>query len=63
MLKSNRGGRGQGRKPVSPGGSTIGVTMRVTHAQKEKLALLGGAAWLRRQIDMADCTKIAPETS
>lgn len=46
-------GRGQGRKPLDPESETIGVTLKMTRAQREKLARLGGAAWVRNRIDRA----------
>jgi hypothetical protein len=51
----NRGGpgRGQGRKPVKQGEETVTLSLRVTVAQREKLARLGGAEWVRGKIDRA----------
>lgn len=46
-------GRGQGRKPVKTGEETVTVSLRVTAAQREKLARLGGAEWVRGKIDRA----------
>ena len=46
-------GRGQGRKPVKQGEETVTISMRVTVAQREKLARLGGAEWVRQRIDKA----------
>ena len=46
-------GRGQGRKPVKQGEETVTLSLRVTVAQREKLARLGGAEWVRRRIDKA----------
>ncbi len=53
--KSNRGGsgRGQGRKPLAQGEQTVMFALRLTVAQREKLALLGGAEWVRGKIDKA----------
>ena len=53
--KENRGGpgRGQGRKPVKQGEETVTLSLRVTVAQREKLAQLGGAEWVRQKIDRA----------
>lgn len=47
-------GCGQGRKSVS-GGSGKSPVLRVvvSQAQKDKVAQLGGAAWLRKLIDAA----------
>ena len=44
--------KGSGRKP-NPEGPLVKVTHRVTQNQKDKLAQLGGAEWLRRMIDDA----------
>lgn len=44
-------GRGQGRKPVKQGEETVTASLRMTVAQRDKLARLGGAAWVRQQID------------
>ena len=46
-------GRGQGRKPVKQGEETVTLSLRVTVAQREKLARLGGAEWVRQNIDRA----------
>lgn len=53
--KQQRGGpgRGQGRKPVKPGEDTVTVSLRMTPAQRDKLSKLGGAGWVREQIDNA----------
>lgn len=50
-----RGGpnRGQGRKPIKVGEPTVTLSIRLTEAQRAKLACLGGAAWLRDRIDGA----------
>lgn len=52
---SSRGGagRGQGRKPLSKEEPTVVVTVKMTDTQREKLSRLGGAAWVRRKIDLA----------
>jgi hypothetical protein len=42
--------RGQGRKPLSADAETVTVSLRMTSAQREKLAALGGAAWIREKI-------------
>lgn len=47
-------GRGQGRKPLVPGMSTVGVTIKLTPPQKEKLSRLGGGAWVRDKIEQAE---------
>ena len=44
-------GRGQGRKPISQGEDTVTVSIRLTTSQRAKLANLGGAAWVRQQIE------------
>ena len=55
MNDVKRGGpaRGQGRKPVKQGEETVTVSLRMTVAQRDKLARLGGAEWVRRKIDRA----------
>ena len=55
MQGANRGGpgRGQGRKPVKQGEETVTFSLRMTVAQREKLARLGGAEWVRTKIDKA----------
>ncbi len=45
--------RGQGRKPLVPGVETVVYNLRLTPDQKSKLLGLGGAKWLRQQIDRA----------
>lgn len=59
MDKPKRGGpnRGQGRKPVKAGEVSVTVCLRMTEGQREKLARLGGAEWVRRRIDKARDTK------
>lgn len=46
-------GRGQGRKPVKQGEETVTVSLRMTTSQRDKLARLGGAEWVRKKIDKA----------
>lgn len=55
MIKTKRGGpgRGQGRKPVKQGEETVTISLRVTVAQREKLARLGGAEFVRASINKA----------
>jgi hypothetical protein len=55
ITKDRRGGagRGQGRKPLDPEHPTVGVTIRMTSPQKEKLNRLGGGPWVRERIDQA----------
>lgn len=54
-----KGGKreGAGRKP-SANPHTARVTIRLTHAQALQLKTLGGAVWLRKQIQLghADCS-------
>ena len=54
-MNAQRGGpgRGQGRKPIKEGQGTVTVSLRMTEAQRDKLALLGGAEWVRQRIDKA----------
>lgn len=52
-VKRGGPGRGQGRKPVKQGEETVTVSLRMTAAQRDKLARLGGAEWVRRKIDRA----------
>lgn len=59
MTETKRGGpgRGQGRKPVKQGEETVTISLRMTAAQRAKLGSLGGAPWVRQQIDAAEnCT-------
>ena len=55
MDEKKRGGagRGQGRKPITEGQQTVTVSLRMTALQRDKLALLGGASWVRSKIDVA----------
>lgn len=54
-MNTQRGGpgRGQGRKPIKQGEDTVTVSLRMTAAQRDKLARLGGAEWVRQRIDKA----------
>lgn len=54
-MNAQRGGagRGQGRKPIKEGQDTVTVSLRMAEAQRDKLALLGGAEWVRQRIDKA----------
>ena len=45
--------RNQGRKPIKEGQATVCMTIRLTAGQREKLAKLGGAKWVRDRIDAA----------
>jgi hypothetical protein len=51
-------GRGQGRKALKPGEATRPVTINLASSQAAKLKALGGAPWVREQIDAASL----PET-
>lgn len=42
-----------GRRPGKPLGVSVVFTMRMTPQQHDKLAALGGAAWMRDKIDAA----------
>lgn len=50
-------GRGQGRKPLPEGEAMVPVTVKMKPVQREKLALLGGAPWVRLKIDKAKVPK------
>lgn len=56
MTEIKRGGpnRNQGRKPIKPGETTVTVSLRMTEAQRARLKLLGGAKWVRNQIDKGE---------
>lgn len=60
-MNAQRGGpgRGQGRKPVAEGHTTVSVSLRMTESQRDKLALLGGAEWVRQRIDKAKAPNAA----
>ena len=60
MTESKRGGpgRGQGRKPIKEGQDTVTVSLRLTVGQRDKLALLGGAEWVRQRIDKAKAPNV-----
>ncbi len=49
--------RKPGRPFLPPGEKMVVVPIRLTEAQKAKLAALGGAAWLRAKIDKARLTE------
>jgi hypothetical protein len=59
-MQSKRGGsgRGQGRKPIKEGQDTVTVSLRLTVSQRDKLALLGGAEWVRQRIDKAKAPNV-----
>lgn len=42
-----------GRPPLTPGQEAVFVSLRMTPEQKAKLARIGGAPWVRKQIDKA----------
>jgi len=46
-------GRGQGRKPLSDGETSVVVPVRCTPEQKAKFHALGGAEWFRRTVKRA----------
>jgi len=46
-------GRGGGRKPLLGDKPLIGVTLKMSEEQREKLKRLGGAPWIREKIDKA----------
>lgn len=48
MIKEPRG-----RKPIAPEARMAAFHFRMTQAQREKLARLGGAKWIRAQVDKA----------
>jgi hypothetical protein len=49
-----------GRAPLQEGVASIPITVRMTPAQKEKFALLGGARWVRACIAKAGLPKPKP---
>lgn len=51
-MEKNAHPRPAGRPPLMHG-EQVQVTLRLTVAQREKLAALGGAAWVREQIERA----------
>ena len=48
--------KSRGRPAIDPGSETHTVAIRMTGAQREKLAQLGGAPWVREKIDKAKVT-------
>lgn len=62
---SARGGTGrrQGRKPLSAGEESVTVSVRLTPAQRESLRTLGGASWVRQQLDGAMQPQPEPPSS
>ena len=44
---------GAGRRPLQEGAETVVVSTKMTAAQRDKLARLGGAPWIRERIDKA----------
>ena len=55
VVSGKRGGpgRGQGRPPVKAGEETVTVSLRLIKTQRDKLKRLGGAGFVRKQIDRA----------
>lgn len=53
--KRKHGGKreGAGRTPLADDDITVVLTAKVTAGQKAKFQALGGAAWLREQIEKA----------
>ncbi len=53
---SKRGGArsGSGRKPIAPLGDQVIYRLRMSQAQRDALDKLGGAAWVREQIERAE---------
>lgn len=49
--------RRRGRPALDPAEKTQAVTVRLTLAQREKLAQLGGPIWIRDRIDKAKLPK------
>ena len=56
--KRGGAGRGQGRKPIKNGQETVTVSLRMTESQRDKVALLGGAEWVRQRIDKAKAPNV-----
>jgi hypothetical protein len=48
-------------KPQAKAPARVKVTVQLEPRQREKLALLGGEAWLREQIDQARVPTVARE--
>jgi hypothetical protein len=44
---------GSGRKPLPEGEVMVPVTIKMQPAQRDKLARLGGAPWVRKKIEQA----------
>ncbi len=55
MEKKTHGGpgRGQGRKPLGAAPLDTKFLVPMSNAQREKVKALGGAAWVRKQINEA----------
>jgi len=51
--KRGGSGRNQGRKPLSQADETITACFRMTRSERDKLAILGGAKWIRAKIKAA----------
>ena len=53
-------GRGKGRKPAPAEKLLHVLSVRLTHAQREKLQRLGGRPWVRAKIDKAKAGLLEP---
>jgi hypothetical protein len=60
-----RGGpnRNQGRKALKPGEETRPFTINLASSQAAKLKVLGGARWVREQIDAASLPSMAASSN
>jgi len=57
MEKYKQNAQRMGRPPIENGEETVPVSIRMTIPQREKLAKLGGPAWVRERIDKAKLPK------
>ena len=57
MDENKPNARKMGRPPIENGEETVPVSIRMTIPQREKLAKLGGPAWVREKIDRAKLTE------
>ena len=55
--------RKRGRPAIVPGSAPERVDLKLTPEQRAKLKLLGGSAWVRRQIDKARVPKLDESTA
>lgn len=53
MAKTPAAKKKPGRPALEEGAETVPITLRMTPTQREKLARLGGAKWVRGKIDAA----------